>query len=84
MTFPAYAVLLHIPDEYAGTDYWDVHHIEPVVGDAPGAALEAYNKAVKHLLACREHINSAKAYLVCMQPIAGPDTDLSDLEGSIK
>lgn len=79
MTFPAYAVLLHIPDEYAGTDYWDVHHVEPVVGDAPGAALEAYNKAVKHLLACREHINSAKAYLVCMQLIAGPDTEFDEI-----
>jgi hypothetical protein len=77
-TFPAYAVLLHVNDEYAKTGYFGLHHIEPVIGDEPGAALKAYKSAEKNFLACRKHIGSANAYLVCMNLIAGPDTDLSE------
>lgn len=85
MTFPAYAVLLrtdvHSGNGYVERSYWDVHHIEPVVGDEPGAAFKAYAKAINVFLSCRQHIERASAYLVCMNLIAGPDTDLGELEG---
>jgi hypothetical protein len=79
-TFPAYAVLLQVNDALVAHGYWDVHHIEPVINDAPGAALEAYSNAVDHLLAYRKQFGSADAYLAAINLIAGPDTNFGEVE----